>query len=1360
MFSASAAYAQAVSAQYGYQSFGGMGVNDPRSTGGMAQAGLQAGAAGGHMARMPGYAAGGLSAMSMFGFGPRILDPFSMTINAASQGFARQGMAGAMGMGGAAIGGYMAMGAGANWATEQMVGGAQNRGMLNAQMSQAFPGMGAQGLGMMSQQVEGQARQGMGNLREITSVMQQGIHSGAVDTQTLTQFSQSFNKLMQNVRNVATVMNTSLQQAQQAMQSVSSMGVAGDQAAGFLGTMKGLGQAAHISPQQMLGVAGAGAEFGRAAGIDPVTGATGAMVSAGVYGYAERHGLIQGITGAAQGRYTQAATRFLGSKQGKTVLGAMMTPGGQFDSGMASQIASGAMTWQEIRGAYNQNITGGEQRDMLNARGGEIAGQFISQHGPQAVSGAVRAAGSTSESPETLMRALTGLNRNDQKAMDMLASNTGQLRTKVLAEAQAGFDEGSGRMGIGQIMSKAIDTLTKPIRQQFQKLGANMTQYYQEAVEDITNQFSKGGVSTGQLTGRKSHELALRINNLTDTGNQFALKDQWSSWNQGGGRSESWDWGGGGATGWAGQMARDFAPMGARIGGLAPGTQFSELPMGGLGLEEYQSGQSALALHGGMRVFGQGRTLAGGAGAAMGYGGRMLTGGGGMAGMFPSMGEGMLGLRGLGPGAGMARMGGGAMRLGGLGMRGLGAAAGMAAMPMMAYDLATNAMPEAMRTYGRSPISAGAITGDNGRLIQALSGAGVLGDDATARHDLGGGSGGMDAQAAASLGMTPIAGTFEQNSGPGSQLFLTEKGRKQTELLMTGRGGDMSSIIQAGGGPEHIQSVLTRLKAKTGAIGYSGTDQDILKEFMDATSLTSGEAYQLMAAHDRNNSNPGQKIFKDDFAKQLEVEQRYAGDPEKANKVVVDTLKKKAHGMTAWMLSNPGASPDEKVSIAENIKKTGIDQMAETLGIDSADLKQDLEDIITAGGTGSTNIADMRNKTGGDIPLGGHATMAFTGSANAQARKATAASSMLGTMLESDPMGIGGAFTEAKRLSLRGRSQKDVIAGLQSSLSGSAVFQDQMRIGADAGLGRQEFLKAMLGEKIGIGAGEQTFMGEHGVGYGAAFSTQERGALEQMQRGRQTLMSTQSARSSAAGHMAAGAGGYADLDVFNQYQDKFEKGYGDPGNMPQDYGILAMRDLAKDQLLGASGSGLRKGMTHERMADMAASFSEGDTAYSQRAGAVIANVNYYTKQWENSKGSPSKFLANITHNPEYNKLTQEEQNFLKGKNASGLTTKLQSMLEHSARGILRAAGKKPELPEVERLADLLAAGNDGDSRVSQADLIAEISASYTPVRPGMNRGGGGAGAQGTVDAVVGALEDLVRRVQRLLPNQSVEPYGG
>ena len=176
MFSASAAYSQAISAQYGYQSMGGQAVTDPRH--GDA---LHAGAIGSGLARAPGMGIGALSMASMFGMGPAFMDPFGMTFRMGSAGFQRGGWGGALGMGGATWGAYAGMGNIANWATGQMMTGAQNRGMLNATMGGFFPQANASQLGQMSGMVENTARAGMGSIRELTGIMQAGAGAGQLD---------------------------------------------------------------------------------------------------------------------------------------------------------------------------------------------------------------------------------------------------------------------------------------------------------------------------------------------------------------------------------------------------------------------------------------------------------------------------------------------------------------------------------------------------------------------------------------------------------------------------------------------------------------------------------------------------------------------------------------------------------------------------------------------------------------------------------------------------------------------------------------------------------------------------------------------------------------------------------------------------------------------------------------------------------------------------------------------------------------------------------------------------------------------------------------------------------------------------
>jgi len=1257
MFSASAAYAQAVSAQYGYQSFGGMGVNDPRQTAYGAQAGLQAGAIGTQMARAPGYGVAAMSGMAMMNFGPRILDPFSGVANLGLQGFSRQGIGAAVGMGAMGVGAYMGMGAMANYATDHMVAGAQNRGMLNSQMSQMFPGMGSRGMGMMAGQVEAQSRMGMGNLREITAVMQQGVHSGAIDTQTLTQFSQSFNKLMNNVRNVATVMNTSLQQAQQAMQSVSGMGVSGDQAAGFLGTMKSIGQAANISPQGMMGLAGAGAQFGRSTGIDPMQAATGAMVSAGVYGYTERHGLIKGVTGAAQGRYTQAATRFLGSRQGKTVLGAMMTPGGQFDTGMASQMASGNMSWQEIQAAYNRNISGGRQRDMLNARGGEIAGQFISEFGPQAISGALRGASDQSQTPETLRRALTGLNRNDLRAMDMLASNTGQLRNKMLSEARAGFEEGQGPTSISQIISTAMDTLTKPIREKFQRMGANMTQYAQDAVEDVTNQFVTGATNPGGISAMQMQGFNTGMSNLQQSGNTFARNDWTTRMNMGSGMTGGFGWGGGEpARGWLGRAANRFTPTGLRIGATSPGTSFSDLAGGGMGLPQYEPAQTALAGASWMRGFQGGRNIFGAAGAATSWAGQGITGagpnmisGGARAGVFPgTLATGPLGVGGLGGISGTGRMIGGGMRLGGLAMRGAGAVLGAASTPLMAYDLVSNVGPANARRMGLAPNVTNAITGDNARLISNLGQMGILGDGALeTTSPITGPDGGL-----------PLAGTFEasgQAGVAGRQTFLTTAGQTSAENMMrtmnTGQMGQLYEKTPQG----KVQQWLKEIKGTGGA----PEDHVLLEKFMAKSGTTAQDAYMLIAAE-------GGRGFE-------------------------GALKGSLTGG-----NRNRRSPEEAMAFAQR-RLTGL--------------------------------LEKNANTGGATLAGGGAFEQITANVLSQSGKGR---------------DFSRAVARNRRLYQRGDTQTAI------ALSGE--LQD---LGMDfGGSDPQKYAQALLDDQVGRDSAKP---GSTALSQGTSITGYD--DAEQFNVARQARLSKvrrdqgESGQNVAALRIAAMRGGYRKLSAFKGIQEKYERAFNADGTIVAgDMESAAMQDFAKSFLSEGDEGGLS--ISDDRARRTQTALGKGGTALSGDMAATMGAAMRYSKQWEQSKGSPAKFLARVSHDPAFNNLTTKEKQFLRGTNAKGLTPRLEGMLEDTARDIMHAAGKNPTGAEASQLADQIARGvaTEGatDDGYSVQDLVSNLAGQTTPVRPTTNRGGSANDAATRVtDALSGFADNLERIVQKL-----------
>lgn len=769
MFSASAQYAQAISNQYGFQSGGSIGIVDPRNQ--QQQMALGAGNVGAFGARMPGMAMGAAGMAAMFGYAPRILDPFTATFAAGRMGMTGAGIGGAIGMGAATAGLYYGAAKIGGFMTDNMVTGAQNRGILNHQMGQIFPRMNSQGLNAMASQVESMSRMGMGSIRELAQLMQNGAATGALDTGSLSQFSQSFRKLVGNVRNVANVLNTTLSEANSAMNQVKGMGIRSDQAAAFLGTARGIGSAVGMDTRQMVGVAQAGSNFGFQTGMGRANAARGAMVTAGVYGLAQRNEEL-GIDGGAQGRYTQAATRFLLSSRGRTVLGAMMNEDGTFNAGAAQMISQGALGKEQLREMYKDNINSASARRMLRSRGTELAGEFISQFGPQAISGSLEAmtTGIDGQSRELLQKSLTGLNRRDIDTMRQLAAYTPQLRNKLVEEARAGFREGQQSVSGMQMMGIAFDRMVKPIRDQFRKMGASMTEAVHGAMEDVTNQMGPQRGFQGQysdfqnLYQAQNNSLNNNIRGMyTQTGGPTNIFE--NHMNRMPGR----------ATGYGSFL--NYLPGMFRAGALPDGATPMNMPMGGFTTldptDAMMVGGVGLALRAG--IFPGNRNVVGATGQLMSMTGRQL--GRGVDRVFPgSANQGFIrSLGGVGTVQGLSRFPGGMLRFGGMMTRGVGALGRFASPLMIGYG-GMGMMSELERLMGRRGFAEGAFEGHNARMLHALRGTGVLGDTHMSLMNVTGGGMSVD-----QMGGIPVSGLYDSYGAAsptgGHQYALTDEGQ-------------------------------------------------------------------------------------------------------------------------------------------------------------------------------------------------------------------------------------------------------------------------------------------------------------------------------------------------------------------------------------------------------------------------------------------------------------------------------------------------------------------------------------------------------------------------------------------------------
>jgi hypothetical protein len=1291
MFSATAQYAQAVSAQYGYQSMGGMGVVDPRDT--QSAQNISAGNIGAGLARVPGYALGGASLMSAFGFGPRMFDPFTSAIKAGSLGKRYGGWGGAIGVGAGVLGAGMAVGSGVNWMTEQMTFGAQNRGVLNAQLAQTFPGHSTRDLGPMASQVEAMARMGAGNLREITGLMKQAAQHGSLQTTSLTEFTTSFQKLVGQVRNVATVLNQSLTDAFQTMQAVKGMGVSGQGAAGFVGTMRGIGTTINASPQEMMAVAQQSSQLGRSLGMDPGQAATGGIVNAGVLGFARKNQLIKGLDPGSSGRYTGAALRFFGTGQGRRVLGAMMTPMGTLDAGMARRIASGGVSGSDIKAAYERNISGGQagSADMLRARSGELAGQFISEFGAQGVAPAVRemVESSGSLNPESLTRTLTGLHRRDLRAMEQLASRAPEIRARIAEEAKAGFRAGQQRLGLTQVVGRAIDQLVKPVRAQFQRIGASIAQATSEALEDVGTQLGGPG-APNQGPGAQIDNLMRRAhatNNpqltafLTQTLGQVPVSTPGGA----GGFNQAFGAAPPPSTG-MGRFARDFLPTGFQLGGMPVGTRLDELPGYGAGLRQYQPGQTSAVM--GIALGGR---------PAAWLGDRAF--GGGLAGLSKGAGRGISRLAGVsgipwsgfGTASGLGRMATGLGWLGGKGVGMLGRAGGALGIPLLAYDAITNAGPQAARNIGASPV-AGGLTGTGARMINFLGQAGLLDDDELKpseddpdrgmgyyTRDVGSAHGGLDQAGALSAGLTPVGGLVSIGgySGPGRQNFLTKEGRTRALSLLENPGNFEDHARALGKSPADLRGIFARAKSVENRDGES----------MD-------EAKMRFLRRELNIDPGGEKdktLIRAVLGTQLL-------DVSRAFRKTISTDPEAAHKKALSLVSGYAAK-----QILANMIAAGTDEAAGAFLMTRPDGAQDPVGnaptvrmvgayLTSKGWTGVPKTGDYEEMT------------EFVGD-NLKRANVQKSASAIGAPVSGDRQR---AALLMDLMSERGFSQQ-VWSAQQHELMGdmsggggggaqalSEHIQSSPWWGAYASMsgfdGPNEYAKWVLANtgKFGLAAEAAAAARKGDLAYRHGIAARLRG---ENPRARHT-----------ARQMARAVGG--DLDRYTKMLKKFGA-------------VTDTEDPRGDVRLEFAQS--LSDMSESDIAALAQQAGKGSDAEFPRQAQLIATEYGRLKRLQKRAGGrkfdAARFMRELT-GKRFDRLNPGEKGYLQGTNAGGYSTRVERMLLESSGDILREHNINATEAESRSLSEKIAAGLHDPSGQGMVELRAHLSTMTGPAVPG------------------------------------------
>lgn len=667
------------------------GSNISMSAAGAAPAVLSAGFGAVNMAQNVGMMAGAM------GFAPRALDPFSSMWHAGRMGYGggvAMGGAGAAGaIGNVALlgGAYLAMGQAASFATQNMIQGAQQQTHMMNAIQQGYGGsgmqMGAMGVGLsaqlanvglgMSDAAVGTSLAGQINPGSMTNLISQGMGSGQFrGVRSVNEFRKRLASYTAEAARMADMLKVSIDQAAAQMDQISGQfGIGGTAATGMIGGMAGQVRTTGLSIEAQMAGAQMGAQVFQGLGMSRAGGASYGLglhqrIGAGIQSGALSERLIGdlgGISSVSAG-LTRGGIRGLSGRHGLRILGAAMGSDGTLDVGVASRIASGMMSRQEINRLYHRNVQGiGGRRNLLAARG-ELMGQFMSQFGPEGVMGGLESMFEGRAGSGFLMQQAMGLGRSELGALGDMGASRDMIRQKIAGAARDGIRSAGAKLSIPEALQRGLDQALGPIRNKFQQYGRDINQAIASTIEDISRDLSGrgpasvgGDISMGVSAAAIGNvDLARRMGYGTYTPHQTIGGSQ--------------------------------TTLGRAIGAVTPGI-ISHLQQGGslsdaAGLPLYgmgtPSGLGALGAIGGI-------TGVAGMGAMGGAAGRGMLGASGWLAARAGAAEGFMGLAGRGMAGGMIGMARAGTWMGGHMLGAAGAASRMAGAAMSPLGMALGA---------------------------------------------------------------------------------------------------------------------------------------------------------------------------------------------------------------------------------------------------------------------------------------------------------------------------------------------------------------------------------------------------------------------------------------------------------------------------------------------------------------------------------------------------------------------------------------------------------------------------------------------------------------------------------------------
>ena len=478
-----------------------------------------------------------------------------------------------------AAAGGLALGA---WGAGQVAAGFDERQSVGRVMRNRFGGAqgvggGRGGMGFNSSEIGGMStmmREMAGNdmftqFDELTRVLdrtsQMGLYRGV---QGARKFRERFRELTSSLKEIAEVMNTSLEGATALMDSQRHMGFfSGKEISSSLARTQLNAGASGMSTGQLNQIGMQGSQMGRMMGMYGSSGATAMREMAAMSGVGMQTGVLSDrmvaeATGGAMGaegaqilagRAMQMGGRFFSRGAGRPMLAGLWDPNtGGINAEALNQAATGQLSFREARSMGRSNIAGsGGYNSEFFSQQERIMGELMSSgQGMNAMMGmmeqhyARRGVSLDDPAMQRSLRRRFGMSQSEvelriqeyRNAPQMMDERKARFRQQIQNTARIRARERSGFSGFRRRFHQSWDREVEgPLRQ----LGDDMTTDISKSIEQMVDEFE--GVITTHMTeaGRAAYtELATGKSGAGDAAryrSATALRNRLSTGAAGGG---------------------------------------------------------------------------------------------------------------------------------------------------------------------------------------------------------------------------------------------------------------------------------------------------------------------------------------------------------------------------------------------------------------------------------------------------------------------------------------------------------------------------------------------------------------------------------------------------------------------------------------------------------------------------------------------------------------------------------------------------------------------------------------------------------------------------------------------------------